>query len=96
MDTDSFLNLKVLNSIYVVFTVTIDCSKIKMGYLLFYLWYCVGRWVELETSNIKRILILVSRQMYGISKCCSKMSLIKSGFIYLRILCNNKDKEQGF
>lgn len=33
MDTDSFLNLKVLNSIYVVFTVTIDCSKIKMGYI---------------------------------------------------------------
>lgn len=50
----------------------------------------------METSNIKRILILVNRQMYGISKCCSKMSLIKSGFIYLRILCNNKDKEQGF
>lgn len=42
MDTDSFLNLKVLNSIYVVFTVTIDCSKIKMGYILFYLCYCVG------------------------------------------------------
>lgn len=95
MDTDSFLNLKVPNSIYVVSTVTIDCSKIKMGYILFYLCYCVGRWVELETSNIKRILILVNRQMYGISKC-SKLSLIKSGFIYLRIPCNNKDKEQGF